>query len=258
MLKLFALPKTRVTALLAVADPATAVRLLKILRARCGEALSGFEIMSRLCLDFVFRHVAGARDPFTQAHPWYVLVELSDQSSDSNLSETFEAMLGRLLESEVMDAVIAQSETQARALWALREDISEAQRPEGASIKHDISVPVSAIPAFLSRATATIQQVFPGTRVVAFGHIGDGNIHYNLSRSLTESDAQFLAKTEPVNRIVHDLTHELHGSISAEHGLGQLKRQEITRYKSALELEVMRKVKRALDPQDLMNPGKVL
>ncbi|HNC67321.1 MAG TPA: FAD-linked oxidase C-terminal domain-containing protein, partial [Thauera aminoaromatica] len=170
-----------------------------------------------------------------------------------------EAVLGEAVaQGLASDAAVAASVAQARALWALREDISEAQRIEGVSIKHDVSVPVSRIPEFLERAGAALAARWPDIRVVAFGHIGDGNLHYNLSKAVADANATFIARTAEVNGIVHDLVCELGGSISAEHGLGQLKREEVLRYKPALEMELMRRVKQAFDPAGLMNPGKVL
>jgi FAD/FMN-containing dehydrogenase len=172
-------------------------------------------------------------------------------------------MLQRILaeaaeEGGVLDAAIAQDIAQARRLWQLRESVSEAQRIEGVSIKHDIAVPTSRVPEFMLRADAAVARVFPGVRIVNFGHIGDGNLHYNLSKPETAANSDFIARTDEVNRVVHDIVADLGGSISAEHGLGQLKRGEILRYKSEVELEMMRAVKRALDPHHLMNPGKVL
>lgn len=259
VLKLFPRPRAKVTAIVAVPDPAAAVALLRLFRANCGDRVTGFEIMSRFCLDLVFRHIPGMRDPLPQGAPWYVLVELSDQARAGDLQSAFEVAVGEALEQGVaLDAAVAQNESQAKAFWNLRENVPEAQRPEGASIKHDISVPISLIAEFIERASNALEQAYPGVRIVAFGHIGDGNMHFNITRPLGESDASFFAKSPSVNRLVHDTAHELNGSISAEHGLGQLKREEIKRYKSPLELEMMRAVKRALDPKGLMNPGKVI
>mgnify|MGYP003472540925 FL=1 len=157
-----------------------------------------------------------------------------------------------------MDAVVAKSTAQSQALWALRENISEAQRFEGASIKHDISVPISSVPEFVTRASALLEAGFRGIRIFAFGHMGDGNLHFNVSRPLAQSDADFFAQAHRTNEIVHDLVHGMNGSISAEHGLGQLKRDEITRYKSTLELDLMRSIKKTWDPLGIMNPGKVI
>ena len=156
------------------------------------------------------------------------------------------------------DAVIAHSAAQAKKLWALRENISEAQKIEGISIKHDVAVPVSSIPTFLERTDAALERAFPGIRVVAFGHVGDGNLHYNLSKPDVQENAAFIASQPEVNRIVHDAVHALNGSISAEHGIGQLKREELLRYKSPVEIALMRSLKQALDPRGLMNPGKIV
>ena len=240
-------------------DPQAAVALLSHVRGHCGDRLTGFEIIARVCLDLVLQHIQDSHDPLSQRYPWYVLVELSDTLAASPLEQTLEQTLTEAIEIGLaQDAVIAASEAQARALWALRENISEAQRIDGVSIKHDVSIPVSCISEFMRRADEALMQAFPAIRIVAFGHIGDGNIHYNCSKPQTAENRVFLASQADVNRIVYDIVASLGGSISAEHGLGQLKRDEIGRYKSALELELMRSVKRALDPHNLMNPGKVL
>ncbi|QDF96161.1 hydroxyacid dehydrogenase [Azoarcus sp. DD4] len=259
VLKLFPRPKARATAWAAVTDPAAAVTLLGRLRARCGDRVTAFEIVGRSALELVLKHIPGARDPLTTQAAWSVLVELTDTMNDGGLAELLEAELADAIEAgQVADAAIAASLMQTEALWALRENISEAQRIEGISIKHDVSVPVSRIPRFLERAERVLRAAWPGVRIVAFGHIGDGNLHYNLSRPEQENNAAFIARTSEVNRIVHDLVTELGGSISAEHGLGQLKRGEVLRYKSEVEMDLMRAVKHALDPRSLMNPGKVL
>jgi FAD/FMN-containing dehydrogenase len=188
-----------------------------------------------------------------------VLVELTDTLADFDLAGTLEAILGAEVEAgRVTDAAVAQDLRQQEAFWQLREHISEAQRIEGISIKHDIAVPVSRIAEFIARADAALRAAFPEVRIVTFGHIGDGNLHYNLSRPEAAANAEFIAQTPQANRIVHDIVAELGGSISAEHGLGQLKRGEILRYKSSVEMSLMRAVKQALDPHGLMNPGKVL
>lgn len=258
-LKLFPAPQARATAWVIVPDPAAAVALLVHMRAGCGDRITAFEIVGRPALDLVLQHIEGARDPLPGSASWAVLVELSDTLPDAALEDMFERELGAAIEKGlVLDAAVAGSLAQAEALWALRENISEAQRLEGLSIKHDIAVPVSRIPAFLSAAGSRLRAVWPDVRIVAFGHIGDGNLHYNLSKAAAEENASFIARTEEANRVVHDLVAELGGSISAEHGLGQLKREEIRRYKSELELLLMRKIKSALDPAGLMNPGKLL
>jgi len=258
VLKLFPLPRKRATAWLALRDPATAVALLARLRDACGERVTAFEIISRAALALVLKHISGARDPLVNVSPWYVLVELTDTLADFDLTGALEAILSTEIEAgRMMNAVLAQDMAQAQTFWQLRERISEAQRVEGISIKHDIAVPVSRIAEFIARADAALTQAFPAVRIVTFGHIGDGNLHYNLSQPAAVN-ADFIARTPAVNRIVHDIVTELGGSISAEHGLGQLKRTEILRYKSAVEIDLMRAIKHALDPHGLMNPGKVL
>ncbi|MFN3987783.1 MAG: FAD-binding oxidoreductase [Rhodocyclaceae bacterium] len=259
-LKLFPRPSARATAWLAVPDPASAVRLLAMLRDACGDRVCAFEIISRVALDLVLRHVPGARNPLPDdTCAWYVLAELSDGGDSPELARMFERVLEQALEASLTsDAVVAGNLSQLQALWALRENISEAQRIEGVSIKHDVAVPVSRIPEFLERADSLLRARWPDIRIVAFGHIGDGNLHYNLSKDDALDNAAFIGRTPEANRIVHDLIAELEGSISAEHGLGQLKREEILRYKSGVEMDVMRALKSALDLRQLMNPGKVL
>ena len=256
-LKLFPRPRTHATAWATVPDPAAAVRLLGRLRDAAGDNVTAFEIVGRPALDLVLRHIPDARDPLAGKPGWQVLIELSGARDD--LSATLEQVLEQAAEAGVIDdAAIASSEAQIAALWALRENVSEAQKIEGVSIKHDIAVPVSRIAEFIVHADAALRAAFPEVRIVCFGHIGDGNLHYNQSKSDAQSNAEFIAQTESVNRIVHDLVHQLGGSISAEHGLGQLKREEVLRYKSDTEMGMMRAVKQALDPRGLMNPGKLL
>ena len=258
VLKLFSRPRETATAWAAVPDPAAAVALLTRLREKIGGRVTAFELLGRTALDLVLKHIPASRDPLAGRPQWQVLIELSD-TMESGLAAPLEAVLGAAMEAgEASDAAIAQNEAQARALWALRENVSEAQKIEGVSIKHDISLAVSRIAEFIARADAALEAGFPGVRIVCFGHVGDGNLHYNQSKPAAQDNAAFIAQTAAVNRVVHDLVHELGGSISAEHGLGQLKREEILRYKSATEMEMMRAVKRALDPRGLMNPGKVL
>lgn len=259
VLKLFPKPRVSATAWAAVKDPAAAVTLLGKLQDACGERVTGFEILGRPALELVLRHIPGTRDPLPAPAPWYVLVELSDSLETFDLAPALERVLEQQAEGGgVSDAVIAQDLSQARALWHLRENISEAQRVEGVSIKHDIAVPVSRIAEFIARADAALLKAYPDVRIINFGHIGDGNLHYNLSKPEAAANESFIARTREVNRIVHDTVAELGGSISAEHGLGQLKREEILRYKSPVEMELMRAVKWALDPRGLMNPGKLL
>ena len=259
VLKLFPRPRSNATAWLALPSVEAAVSLLAELRAHFGERISAFELVSRVSLDLVLQHIPDTRDPLAEKAPWYVLVELADTLPDFDLETRLETALGAALEDgRVIDATLAQSGAQAAALWALREHISDAQKREGFSIKHDISLPVSAIARFIAQADAALQAAFPGVRIVTFGHVGDGNLHYNLSQPVSADNAAFIAQTPAANRIVHDLVAALEGSISAEHGLGQLKRDEILLYKSDTEMALMRAIKSAIDPHSQMNPGKVL
>jgi FAD/FMN-containing dehydrogenase len=258
VLKLFPLPTATLTAWLAVADAAAAVALLGAAKQAFGARVTAFELVSRQSLEMVLTHIPGAADPLTDVSPWYVLLELSDSGDDALLRTAGEAFIAEQMDGLVGDGVLAASGKQAQRLWALRENISEAQKIEGISIKHDVSVPVSRIPEFLQRAGLALAQAFPGVRVVAFGHVGDGNLHYNLSIAIAQDNAAFIAMTPAVNLLVHDLVAELGGSISAEHGLGQLKREEVLRYKSPVEMLLMQRLKSSIDPLGLMNPGKVL
>jgi FAD/FMN-containing dehydrogenase len=258
VLKLYSRPRQVATAWAAVASPQSAVALLTRLRECIGGRVTAFELISRPSLDLVLKNIPHSRDPLPGRSPWQVLIELSD-TMDSTLDGALQEVLVEAVDArEASDAALARSEEQALAFWRLRENISEAQKIEGVSIKHDISLPVSCIPEFIERCDAALAAAFPGVRIVCFGHLGDGNLHYNQSKPAAQDNAAFIAQSEAVNRIVHDLVAELGGSISAEHGLGQLKREEILRYKSEVEMDLMRAVKKALDPRGLMNPGKVL
>ena len=257
-LKLFPAPRTRVTALCAVASVDAAVDLLRRLKSALGDRLTGFELMSGLALSLSVRHHPALPNPLP-GHPWYVLVQADDSADDAPLTAMAEAALAAAVGDGIaLDAVVAQSVDQAGKLWSLRENISEAQRREGPNIKHDISLPVSAIPAFLIESGAALAKAFAGSRLVVFGHLGDGNLHYNLSAPEGVAATSFLANADAANRIVHDLVASSGGSFSAEHGVGQLKRNDLVRYKSAVELDLMRLVKAAIDPGNLMNPGKIL
>ena len=250
VLKLRARPSASATAWIALETPAQAVELLARLRGQLGECVSAFELVSRRCLEAVLAHARDAQDPIATPHPWYVLVELEDNGTFESLQGRLEAALSDCIErGEVRDAAIAASHLQAAALWRIRESIPEAQF---ANVKHDVSVAVSRVPLLIERVEAALAKSFPGVRSYVFGHVGDGNLHYNIG------DQALVARKLEVNRIVYDAVAGLGGSISAEHGLGQLKRDEITRHKQPLELDLMRSLKRALDPDGLMNPGKVL
>jgi FAD/FMN-containing dehydrogenase len=233
-----------------------------------GEQVTAFELIQRRAIDFVLRHVPDVPDPMARSYPWYVLMEVTGQGAPDSLRDTVEEILaGGLEQGEVLDAVLAANRGQGQALWKIRESIPEAQNHEGQSVKHDVSVPLSRIAEFIERADRAMEAAYPGVRCVAFGHIGDGNIHYNPAQppaaaggAADGSDlaADFAAEYGAINRIVHDLIAELNGSISAEHGLGRLRRDEAKRYKSDVEMDLMRSVKDALDPANIMNPGKVI
>lgn len=257
VLKLFPRPQTEATACVAVRDPAVAVALLAHLRANCGDRISAFEIISRSSLDLVFKHIPDTREPFTDRHGWIVITQLADVLSAPLDVALHEAL--RSFGAGIAGFHISPDKDHAERWWKLRKNISEAQKREGLSIKHDVSVPVSRIAEFISRADAELQQAFPGIRIVAFGHMGDGNIHYNISMMDAKQNRTFIAQQEAaVNKLVYAVVRELNGSISAEHGVGQLKRATLREHKDPLELELMRTIKQALDPHGLMNPGKVV
>jgi FAD/FMN-containing dehydrogenase len=253
-LKLYPVMASRAVAMIGVESPETAIRLLARAKDETGGAVEAFELMGRLGVDFALKNIAGTRDPLAQVHPWYVLAEFSSGEPGSA-----EASMERFLESGledglIRDAVVAQTEAQAKALWAIRENQSPAQKPEGATWKHDISVPVSQVAAFLAQATAAMQAFAPGARIAAFGHMGDGNIHYDVLRADGGSDAEHSARRDQGSRIVHDIVARMGGSISAEHGLGSMKTEEARRYKSPVEIEAMQAIRKALDPKRIMNP----
>jgi FAD/FMN-containing dehydrogenase len=255
-LKLFAKPDVSVTAFAAVPSPAAALTLLGLMQART--ALSAFELIPRIALDFVTRHIDGTRDPLAMPSPWYVLMEATG-GREANLAASFEAGLAAAISDGVAgDAVVAGSQAQAAALWKLRESISESQKREGSSIKHDIAVPVAAIPDFLARATPVVQALVPGVRAVSFGHLGDGNLHFNFNAPASGEDPGFLEQWDEVQQAVHDIVKEFGGSISAEHGIGAMKVSALPRYKSHEELDAMRALKAAFDPKNILNPGKLI
>ncbi|MDR1367633.1 MAG: FAD-binding oxidoreductase [Candidatus Accumulibacter sp.] len=259
VLKLFPQPRTMLTAWLAIDSPALALELFGRLQGAFGGALTACELISDISVDLVLKHIPGSRPPLDEASPWHLLVELTDAGENDSLRTALEDFLEKMLEKGALtDAVLADGGEQARRLWALRENIGEAQKAEGFSIKHDISVPVSRIAEFMKRADAALERAFPGIRIVAFGHLGDGNLHYNPSKPDEAENSEFIKLQSRVNRIVYDIVDEFGGSISAEHGIGQLKRDELLRYTSAVEIRTMRAIKDAIDPLGLMNPGKVL
>lgn len=255
-LKLLPRPAAIETAIVAVRDVEAAVRLLNFAQAHAG-TVTAFELMPRVGLAFVLRHVPGTRDPLDQAYPWYVLIDVSLKTADT--AGAVESLLSDAASAGlIVDGVVAQSGAQRDAFWKLRDALSEAQKPEGGSLKHDVSVPISSIPRFIEEASRAVAAAVPGARPVPFGHLGDGNIHFNISQPVGVDKAAFLGRIDEVARIVHDMVHAFGGSISAEHGIGQAKIDEITRYKSPAALVAMRAVKRALDPKGIMNPGKVV
>ena len=259
VLKLFPRPHAIETALVALDDPAAAVALLARARAATGDRVTAFELILRLPFELVLAGIAGARDPFAQRHPCYVLAELSAGAGEDDARARMESLLAAAMEDGlVRDAVIAESGAQAADFWKLRETIPEAQKQDGASIKHDISVPVSRIAAFMEQAAAAAEAAVEGVRVCAFGHVGDGNLHFNMSQPVGGDPAAFLEREGELNAIVHDTASRHGGSISAEHGIGQLKREALIRYKPGVAIDLMRRIKAALDPDNLMNPGKVL
>ena len=259
VLKLYPRPKATMTALAAAATPRDALQLLTLAQQRCGASLTAFELMSRYCIELVKKHFPDLRMPLTHAAPQYVLLELSDHVSDIHATEVFEALIEAALQQNLIsDAVVATSLAQSAALWNLREHIPLAQAKEGKNIKHDISVPISRIGDFIMQTDALLTHAFPSCRLVTFGHLGDGNLHYNVSPAEGQDGDALLGNQSDINRIVHDSVDRFGGSISAEHGIGALKYDELRHYKSAVEMQLMQQIKSAFDPLNLMNPGKVI
>jgi D-lactate dehydrogenase (cytochrome) len=259
VLKLWPQPKVQVTAMVGLNTPDDALRLLAMAQATCAASLTGFELMSQFSLSLVTKHFPHMRLGFSQEHPQYVLLEISGSESEEHATAMLETLVSDAMENDVLsDAIVASSIAQSKTLWSLREHITLAQAAEGKHVKHDVSVPISSIAEFIGKTDALLQDAFPGCRVVTFGHLGDGNLHYNVSAPEGVADEAFIRHQDAINRIVHDSTVQFGGSISAEHGLGMLKREEIKRYKSGVELQLMSAIKNALDPLNIMNPGKVL
>jgi FAD/FMN-containing dehydrogenase len=256
-LKLFPKPRAIETAFVGLKSPAAALKLLSIAQAEAAGSLTSFELMAEIALDFSVKHSAGVRDPLGERHAWYVLMELSSPRED--VRATLESILEKGLEDGIVDdAALADSLSQRQGFWKLRDEMSWAQKPEGGSIKHDISVPVAAVPEFIAEANAAVVKLMPGARPVPFGHLGDGNIHYNVSQPVGANTADFLARWHEVNAVVFAIVLRMGGSISAEHGIGVLKRDELPDVKDATAIALMRQLKAMLDPQGIMNPGKVL
>ena len=258
VLKLFPRPRSVATAFAAVPDPEAAVALLQAMQAQSVGTVTAFELMPRLGIELAVKHDPGSRDPFATAYPWYVLIELSS-GAEAGMDALMETCLGDAMERGiVLDAVLAASGEQAKALWRPRESMSEVQRREGGSITHDVSVPVASVADFLAEASPAVERCLPGARVLPFGHVGDGNIHFNVSQPVGGDRAAFLAHWEEVNAVVHDTVGRYDGSIAAEHGIGRSKRALLPGVKSAVEMEVMRATKKMLDPNGILNPGKLL
>jgi FAD/FMN-containing dehydrogenase len=256
-LKLFPKPRAIETAFVGLASPEQALKLLTISRGEAAGGLTSFELLADIAVDFSVRHGIDVRHPLEGKHPWYVLMELSSARDDAR--DALESILSRGMEDGIVDdAVIASNLSQRQAFWKLRDEMSAAQKPEGGSIKHDISVPVAAVPDFIAEANAAVVKLIPGSRPVPFGHLGDGNIHYNVSQPIGGNAADFLARWHDVNVVVFEIVLRMGGSISAEHGIGVLKRDELPDVKDKTAIELMRGIKAMLDPLGIMNPGKVL
>jgi FAD/FMN-containing dehydrogenase len=256
-LKLFPKPRAIETAYVGLKSPADALKLLSISQSMVAGSLTSFELLADIAVDFSIRHGIDIRDPLTSKHLWYVLMELSSSRDDAR--DALEAILAKGMEDGIVDdSVIAANLSQRAAFWKLRDEMSAAQKPEGGSIKHDISVPVAAVPAFIAEADAAVVKLIPGSRPVPFGHLGDGNIHYNVSQPIGANTADFLARWHEVNAVVFAIVMRMGGSISAEHGIGVLKRDELPDVKDKVAIELMRGIKALLDPLGIMNPGKVL
>jgi len=258
VLKLLPRPTSKATAFCGLASAEAGLALLSRVKAGAGSALTTFELIPRIGIEMPLRHIPGTRDPLAEPHAWYVLVELSGEAGRS-VDGLAEDLIGAAMEAgEVEDAALATSIEQAKAFWKIRESIPDAQRSEGVSIKHDISVPVASVPRFLSEADAAAAKLIPGVRILGFGHVGDGNVHYNVFQPIGSDGAAFLARWNEVSEAVFEVVLRLGGSISAEHGVGQMKRDYLPKIKDPVALEIMRGIKGLLDPQGILNPGKVL
>ena len=260
VLKLFPKPSATATTWLAVPSPDAALNLFSLLRQHFGDRISAFELISRACLELVMKHIPGTRDPLDKPYEWYVLTELGDSSPGTTLRDTLEGVLEKALDNQlVIDATLAESHAQSQALWRIRESIPEAARNEaGMLYRHDIAVAVGEIPAFIRDGKAALEKHFKGTNIICFGHLGDGNLHYNTYvEGRLRSDAA-AREAHDVTTVIYDIVKQYKGSFSAEHGIGIAKVAELVRYKDPVEIDLMRTVKRALDPQGIMNPGKVL
>ncbi|MDB9762082.1 FAD-binding oxidoreductase [Alphaproteobacteria bacterium] len=258
VLKLFPAPRNIETALFAIPNTDAAIELLGLARNASADLLNAYELVSRIGMEMVIKHIPGAKEPIKDKYEWYVLIEFSS-SSKNNLRQQMEDLFELALNKKiVLDGVIAESTQQRKELWVLRDGLNEAQKPEGGSIKHDISVPINNVSKFIDSASKCVKQFIPSSRVVAFGHIGDGNIHFNISQPLKQDKNEFLNKWNDVNKLVFDIVESLNGSFSAEHGIGKLKRKELQTYNPKIEIDLMKAIKSTFDPNNILNPGKIL
>ena len=258
VLKLFPAPRNIETALFAIPNTDAAIELLGLARSASADLLNAYELVSRVGMEMVIKHIPGAKEPIKEKYKWYILIEFSS-SSKNNLRQQIEDLFELALNKNiVLDGVIAESTQQRKELWTLRDGLNEAQKPEGGSIKHDISVPINNVSKFIYSASKCVEEFIPNSRVVAFGHIGDGNIHFNISQPLKQDKKEFLNKWTDVNKLVFDIVKNLDGSFSAEHGIGKLKREELQNYNPTIEINLMKSIKSSFDPNNILNPGKVL
>jgi len=258
VLKLFPAPRNIETALFAIPNPDAAIELLGLARSASADLLNAYELVSRVGMEMVIKNIPGAKEPLKEKYKWYILIEFSS-SSKNNLRQQIEDLFELALNKNiVLDGVIAESTQQRKELWTLRDGLNEAQKPEGGSIKHDISVPINNVSKFIYSASKCVEEFIPNSRVVAFGHIGDGNIHFNISQPLKQDKKEFLNKWTDVNKLVFDIVKNLDGSFSAEHGIGKLKREELQNYNPTIEINLMKSIKSSFDPNNILNPGKVL
>lgn len=259
VMKLFPKPKSLETAFVGLESPAHALQVLNQLQSAFGTSLTSFEIMPRIGIEFCLKHMAGVRDPLEAIHPWYVLLEVSSGESEGRARETLEGCLMAALDNgSILDAALAQSEDQRKAFWHVRTGLSEVQKHEGGSIKTDVAVPIKHVPAFLEEGLTRITAMMPDSRPVPYGHLGDGNIHFNLSQPVGGDKAAFIAEWENVTDAIHEIVMAYGGSISAEHGIGRMKHHEMSKIKSPVELALMRQIKNTFDPKGILNPGKVV
>ena len=259
VLKLFPRPRGHQVAFAGLKSTQDALALFEYAAGLCGTALTGFELMPRIGVEFTARHIPGVRDPLETVHDWYALIDISTSDAEETAERMMSTLMSTAFERDlIQDATIAASEQQRAALWHMRESMSDAQKPEGGSIKHDVSVPISRIPQFMTEAEAEVMKAMPGARICAFGHLGDGNIHYNISQPVGADKQAFLGRWREANAIVHTIVLKHGGSISAEHGIGQLKRDELATIRTSIEMDLMHRIKKAFDPAGIMNPGKVL